>query len=124
MAHKSYKVSIFFCPMTSSGDGILCGDIRMVFIIFQVKEFLTGSNQIPQKNLMAGAFNFALKEGGFFLLSRQVPPPGSWLLIQTLYIVILLMIVQKCSHFEMSHVKWHLRGIHINITLLLVCMTN
>ena len=89
-------------------------------LIFQVKGFLTGSNQIPQKNLMAGAFNFAPKEGGFFLLSRRVPLPGSWLLIQTLYIVILLMIVQKCSHFEMSHVKWHLRGIHINITLLLV----
>lgn len=83
---KVMKLVFFFCPMTSSGDGILCGGICMVFIIFQVKGFLTGSNQIPQMNLKGGAYNFATKEGGFFLLSRQVPPPRSWLLIQTLYI--------------------------------------
>ena len=110
--------------MTGSGDGILCGGICMVFIIFQVKGFLNGSNKIRQMNLKGGAFNFAIKEGGFFLLSRQVPPPRSWLLIRILYIAwTLLMTFQKCSHFEMSHVKWHLRGIHININLLLVYTT-
>lgn len=58
---KVMKLVFFFCPMTGSGDGILCGGICMIFIIFQVKGFLTGSNKIPQMNLKGGAFNFTTK---------------------------------------------------------------
>ena len=101
IAHKSYEVSIFCVRCLVQVMASFVVVYAWFSLIFQEKGFLTGSNQIPQMNLKGRAFNFAPKEGGFFLLSRQVPPSGSWLLIQTLYIALtLLMIFQKCSHFE------------------------